>query len=197
MKLATDNPRPAVAPTVSLPLLQQARVASPCSMRWEDMTPTGETHTRRCEQCNLNVHNFADMTGEQAEAILRASLNPDGTRKHRVCAGIYRRADGTILTADCPVGLAAVRARAHRAVARIAAAIGLTALVTWAAARESNRYAFAHTQPLTAMAAFLRGEPVTPPLPALPATMDYGDIALPTPQPAPPVLNWLDTGTKQ
>jgi len=180
--------------TLSLPLLQQARIASPCSMRWEDMTPTGDTHTRRCEQCNLNVHNFASMTAERAEAILRAAINEDGSRKHRVCAGIYRRADGTIITADCPVGLAALRAKTRRTVARVAAAVGLTTLITWAAARESSHFAFARTQPLTAVANYLRGAPVAPPPPAFIA---FGDVAPPTPQPAPPVLNWFNNGASQ
>lgn len=173
---------------VSLPLLQSARIASPCPMRWEDLTPTGDSRTRHCDKCNLNVHNLSGMTAQDAEALLRSALNEDGTKKHRLCTGFYRRADGTILTADCPVGLAAVRARTHRAIARVAAAIGLTTLATWAAARESGGVAFARTQPLTAVANYLRGAPVTPPASAI---MVLGDVRTPAPTPAPPVLNWL------
>jgi hypothetical protein len=176
----------------SLPLLQRARVASPCSVRWEDMQ--GDDRKRRCDQCNLDVHNIAGLTEREAEALLRSSFDDDGVPKQRLCAAIFRRPDGTILTADCPVGLAAVRAKTRRAIARAAAAIGLTTLVAWAAARESSRYSFARTQPLTAIADYLRGAPVTPPRPV---RMVAGAVAIPRPQPAPPVLNWLDKGAAQ
>ena len=179
-------------PAFSLPLFQQARIASPCSMRWEEMTPTGDAHTRRCEQCDLNVHNFAGMTAEQAESVLRSAFNADGTRNRRICAGIYRRVDGTIITADCPVGLAAVRAKARRTVARIAAAVGLTTVVAWAAARESAGFAFAGRQPINTVANYLRGAPAPTPV----TSMTLGDICIPAPAPAPPVLNWLNNGVQ-
>jgi hypothetical protein len=182
-----------VSATVQLPLLQSARIASPCPVRWEDLTPTGQSHTRHCDKCNLNVHNLSDMSGAEADALLRSALNEDGSKKHRLCAAIYRRADGTILTADCPVGLAAVRAKARRTIARAAAAVGLTTVVSWAAAREASRSAFARTQPLATVANYLRGGPVPPPI-----STGYvmGDIATPVSQPAPPVFNWLP-GAKQ
>jgi len=180
--------------TVSLPLLQNIRIASPCSVRWEDMK--GDDRTRHCEQCNLFVHNIANLTTSEAEDLLRSAINDDGTSKERLCARIFRRADGTVITADCPVGLAALRAKTHRAVARAAAAVGLTTLVAWIAAHESNRYPFARTQPLTAVANYLRGVPIMPPAPT---SMVMGDVALPMPRPAPPILNWLPAapGAKQ
>lgn len=176
----------------SLPLLQRIQIASPCSARWEDMK--GDDRKRHCERCSLDVHNIAGLSEQEAESLLRSALNDDGTSKRRLCAAIFRRSDGTILTADCPVGLAAVRAKTRRAVARAAAAIGLTTLVAWVAARETNRYAFAHTQPLTAVANYLRGGPVMPPAPT---RMVLGDVYVPPAQPAPPVLNWLGNGATQ
>lgn len=114
--------------TISLPLLDRVRVASPCSVRWEDMS--GDEITRHCEQCDLDVVNIASMTRVEAEAFLQARFEESGAAKHgRVCARIYRRADGTILTRDCPVGLAAVRRRVRMVAARVAAGLGLTVLL--------------------------------------------------------------------
>jgi hypothetical protein len=122
---------------VSLPLLQRISIAAPCHQRWEDMT--GDDRTRHCGSCKQTIHNIAGMTEADAEALLRSALNDDGTPKQHLCARIYRRADGTVLTADCPVGLRALRAKARRSAARVAAALGLTALVAWAAASEQRR----------------------------------------------------------
>ena len=177
------------APSVSLPLLQNVRIASPCSMRWEDLPPTSDAHTRHCDKCRLNVHNLSGMSADDAESLLRSALNDDSTRKHRLCAAIFRRADGTVITADCPVGIAVLRAKARRTVARVAAAIGLTTLVSWAAARSSPGLPFAQIQPLTGIANALRGKPVAPPPSAL---MALGDVAPPRPQPAGPVVKWLE-----
>jgi len=58
----------------------------------------GTDQVRHCTQCDKNVYNLSAMTGRQAEALLRE------TEGH-LCAKLYRRADGTILTENCPVGL--------------------------------------------------------------------------------------------
>lgn len=103
---------------VHLDILERATIATPCPARWEDMA--GDDKTRRCELCDLNVHNIAAMTREEAEQVLAPVL--DG---QRVCAKIYRRSDGTILTRDCPVGVRAARAKAMQAARRVAAVIVL------------------------------------------------------------------------
>ncbi|MGD9690125.1 MAG: hypothetical protein AB7K52_10775 [Phycisphaerales bacterium] len=117
-------------PDVRLSLLEQVRIASPCPARWDDMA--GDDRTRHCAQCDLQVHNLSAMTADEAEDLLRRHFAPDAPFSHepddappaRFCATVFRRADGTILTRDCPVGLARVRARARRAVARGALALG-------------------------------------------------------------------------
>jgi hypothetical protein len=102
---------------LSLNVLDRVRIASPCSMKWEDLHDVGDgERVRHCDQCNLNVYNFSAMTREEAEAMV---INKQG----RLCAGFFQRPDGTIITRDCPVGLAAVRARAARVASRIAAAL--------------------------------------------------------------------------
>ncbi len=115
---------------VPLPLLDRVGVASPCHARWEDMT--GDERTRHCAECNLRVHNISAMTRDDAEALLRASAGD------RLCIRLYRRTDGTILTQDCPVGLARVRVAARRAVAKVAALIGLMGIAGVAAAETSD-----------------------------------------------------------
>lgn len=148
----------------SLTVLDHVRVARPCPMRWEDMNPLGPgDRVRRCGRCELNVYNLSNMTRAQAEALL-ASREPG----RRLCAGFYRRADGTILTRDCPVGLRAARARAARLVARLAAAAAL--LLTGAVlarSRERDRWAgsIAQLRPFADLCQWIQGRPSPPPAP--------------------------------
>jgi hypothetical protein len=88
--------------------LNQVMIATPCPMRWEELA--GDDRKRFCAQCGLNVYNISAMTKTEAESFI---TNAEG----RICAKIYRRADGTILTRDCPVGLRAVRKKVSRATA--------------------------------------------------------------------------------
>lgn len=104
--------------------LEQLSIASPCTASWDDMT--GSETKRFCGQCNLHVHNVSAMSREDAEAFLGGALG-DG----RVCVRMFRRFDGTVLTRDCPVGLARARERARRVCAAVAAMLGITALWGW------------------------------------------------------------------
>lgn len=87
---------------VALPLLSRVRVASPCSARWDEMK--GDDRVRHCASCDKKVYDLSAVRAEEAEALLRAH----GTS---LCARFYRRADGTVMTADCPVGVRRVRLR--------------------------------------------------------------------------------------
>lgn len=113
-------------PDIPLDLLDQITIAAPCSARWEDME--GDDKSRHCDQCDLQVHNIAAMTRAEAESLIRSA---DG----RLCARLYRRPDGTVLTEDCPVGLrriARVTSRGgHRLVgAFVLAIVGTVCLAT-------------------------------------------------------------------
>lgn len=93
------------------------RPASPCSMSWENMS--GDERTRFCESCKLSVYNVSEMTTGQVRALF---LKTGGN----FCGRIYRRADGTVLTKDCPVGLRAFYKRTARfAGAALAAIVSL------------------------------------------------------------------------
>ena len=87
------------------PVLDGIRVASPCTASWEAMA--GDARVRRCGECRMNVYNLSAMSRREGEDLLRR-------REGRLCVRFFRRADGTILTEDCPVGLAAVRRRLAR-----------------------------------------------------------------------------------
>jgi hypothetical protein len=97
--------------------LDNLRIAAPCPVGWANMA--GDDRKRFCASCRLNVYNFSEMTATEVETLVRRS---DG----KVCARMFRRADGTVLTRDCPVGLAAYRKRVSRfAGAAVAMVIGL------------------------------------------------------------------------
>jgi len=94
-----------------LPILDNIRVASPCTADWSQMT--GDERARHCNKCDKQVFDLSEMTRAEAEALI--------IEKHgKLCARYYRRADGTILTSDCRVGAAAGRKRKIIAVASLA-----------------------------------------------------------------------------
>ncbi len=102
-------------------LLDDIQVASPCPALWSDMV--GSDTVRFCASCQKNVFNLSGMRRDEALDLLRAT-------EGRVCVRFYRRADGTVLTEDCPVGVAAVLRRAKRmTLAAAAVSLGAVAAV--------------------------------------------------------------------
>jgi len=105
-------------------LLANLRVASPCPARWADMT--GDDRARFCAQCQKHVYNLSEMTADAASNLIRE-------KEGQLCVRFYQRADGTILTADCPVGVAAVLRRVKRlAVAVVALVFSSVVASVWA-----------------------------------------------------------------
>lgn len=99
--------------------MTRLRIASPCQVPWEGMS--GDDRTRHCASCDLNVYNFAEMTRSEIGELLMAT-------EGRICARLYQRADGTLLTSDCPSGLQASRRRKMRwKTAALAALVSLSA----------------------------------------------------------------------
>jgi hypothetical protein len=101
-------------------LLEQVRVASPCSADWDEMQ--GDDRVRFCEQCRLNVYNLAGMEVRDAAALVRET-------EGRLCVRFYARDDGTMLVEDCPVGFRAVRRHLLKRLAILVG--GLAALFSW------------------------------------------------------------------
>jgi hypothetical protein len=90
--------------------LNDVRVAAPCPANWDEMR--GCEQVRFCSQCSLNVYNLSGMSKREAESLIART-------EGRLCVRFYKRADGTILTSNCPVGLRAIRRRLSRVVTAI------------------------------------------------------------------------------
>lgn len=78
---------------VALPLLRDVQIASPCHERWDAMQ--GDDRARFCGRCEKEVFDLSEMTAVEAEAVL-------ATHGRAACVRFYRRADGTVMTSDCP-----------------------------------------------------------------------------------------------
>ena len=85
-----------------LPILPNLRVATPCRADWGAMV--GDDRVRHCASCDKDVFNLSSMTRDEAEALILAKAG-------NLCARYYQRQDGTILLADCAVGIAQKRKR--------------------------------------------------------------------------------------
>jgi hypothetical protein len=94
--------------------LNNLKVASPCPQDWDQML--GDGRKRYCGECKLNVYNLSGMTRAEAENLV---INAEG----RLCVRFYQRADGSVLTQDCPVGWAKVKARTKNYVTALASLI--------------------------------------------------------------------------
>ena len=99
--------------------LDNVRVAAPCNADWEQMI--GNERARFCGQCNLNVYNLSSMTRSEAESFIAQN-------EGRLCVRYYHRADGSVITENCPVGLRAIRRKmSYLTRALISAVLGFLA----------------------------------------------------------------------
>lgn len=153
--------------------LDKVRVAAPCNADWDAMI--GNERSRFCGQCSLNVYNLSSMTRNEAEGLIARS-------EGRLCVRFFRRADGSILTENCPVGLRALRHRISSVYKAIAAAMlsffaGLGVYEGLSILNPPPRYQTMGVMVAPGSPPVLPSTPVFTPLP--PATM--GDIAMPNP----------------
>jgi hypothetical protein len=95
-----------------LPVLDNIRVAAPCSAEWSSMT--GDERARHCGACDKTVFNLSGMSRDEAEALI---VEKEGD----LCVRYFQRKDGTILTKDCRVGVR--RRRKLKVIAAGAAAL--------------------------------------------------------------------------
>lgn len=89
-------------------LVNSIKIATPCSVDWNEMT--GDDRMRFCGSCKLNVYNFSEMSRKEIANLI-------GQKEGRICAQLYRRKDGTVLTRDCPVAVQRVKKAYRRSVA--------------------------------------------------------------------------------
>jgi hypothetical protein len=109
--------------------LDRLRVASPCPANWDQMS--GDDRVRFCDWCNLHVYNIARLTRKEAETLM---AHTEG----RICARLYRRADGTIITKNCPVGLRAIRRHVAKVTGAVFAAMLSACVTVFPRARSSS-----------------------------------------------------------
>jgi len=107
-----------------LSLLDDLRVASPCRASWTEMS--GDDRVRFCGRCEKRVYDFTAMTREEAERLVLA-------HEGLLCARFYQRADGTVLTADCPEGVRRRSRKRRLVVAALGAVSTLTAVTAMTA----------------------------------------------------------------
>lgn len=87
-------------------LLDQIKISAPCPANWEQMEGSSD-EVRFCHQCHLHVCNLSAMTRQEALSLIQRT---DG----RLCARIYQRHDGTVITSNCPQGLRIIKQRLLR-----------------------------------------------------------------------------------
>lgn len=146
--------------------LDSLRIASPCTASWDQMV--GDDRVRHCGECEKSVYNFSGMTRDEVESLL---VEKNGY----VCARYYQRTDGTILLADCLVG---IRKRRRR---RIVAA-GAAALLASGAGYVVATRGAPEPEP-SAMMGAIRTEP--DPSPAEPPPSMDGSARQVSPEPLP------------
>jgi hypothetical protein len=162
-----------------LPLLDQVQIAAPCHADWDEMV--GDDRVRFCGQCEKNVYNLSSMPREEAEAFLVE-------REGKVCVRLYKRHDGTVLTADCPVG---VRRRRRRRAA--VAAVG-GSLMAAAAGMGLKGFAMMGECPRPTMGAVMGEVPVAtdPTTATATPTSTPTSTAVPSDTVAPPATgHWM------
>jgi hypothetical protein len=81
-------------------LLDEIHIASPCPVSWDIMS--GDERVRFCPRCRLHVYNLSGMSQEESEHLLRRE-------EGRMCVRFYHRADGKVMTDDCPGCLDRIR----------------------------------------------------------------------------------------
>ena len=113
----------------------------------------GDDRVRFCDQCRLNVYNLTDMSRSQAEKLV-------AEREGRLCVRFYRRADGTVLTDNCPVGLRAARRQLRRLISGYAALFAvLVTAAGLAAARNPRAPRLRNVQPFAKLCDWLSPTP--------------------------------------
>lgn len=89
----------------ALEIVNDIQIATPCTADWHAMA--GDDRARHCGQCDKKVFNIENLT---AQATADLILEHEG----HLCVRLHRRKDGTVLTADCPIGLRAKAKHAWR-----------------------------------------------------------------------------------
>jgi len=151
--------------------LADVQVASPCRASWEEMA--GTERVRFCQECRRNVYNLSAMSRSEAEDLVRQR------ETRRLCIRFYRRTDGTMLTADCPVGVRRIRRAALRSWGVLLGSLtAVLALFLALSERRTSAGRIHRVEPFASLFAWLdpqipEPEP-EPPLPKRPDDLEKG-----------------------
>lgn len=106
-------------------VVNRTKLAARCPASWDGMV--GGDSVRHCGLCDKNVYDFSGLTAMEATALI-------AKHEGNVCVRLWRRRDGTVLTADCEVGRRRRRSRGKA----LAAALAVTAAgaAVWAGREE-------------------------------------------------------------
>lgn len=86
-------------------VLDRVTIPIRCDADWSAMP--GDDRVRHCGVCDKNVYNLSAMTRREAERLVAGTGG-------RMCARIYRRPDGTVLTQNCVQGIRGLSERFTR-----------------------------------------------------------------------------------
>ncbi|MBY0524857.1 MAG: hypothetical protein K2R98_15740 [Gemmataceae bacterium] len=155
-------------------ILDDVRIASPCTASWDAMV--GSDRVRYCQQCQKNVYNLSNMSRQEAETFI-------GQRAGRTCVRFYRRADGTMLTQDCPVGLRAIRRVARRSWALIAGGMATVlgvfiAVVNDSSAERRGTRSLRQIEPFASILEWIDPSPPPTPIGILPGIFMRPEVEL-------------------
>jgi hypothetical protein len=161
--------------------VDRIEIQTPCTVPWDSMY--GDERIRHCGSCRKNVYNVAELTRDQAMALI--------TSRERVCLRVYRRPDGTVVTNDCWSRLRAARRRGMWAF------LVMLVIVAWAQVaamfvgiaglrRLIPHRTMGSTMPVPAIVT--TPLPVPPPIPVAPEDqlMRMGEMAVPSDAFPPP-----------
>ena len=167
------------------PPLRGLRVAHPCAADWAAMP--GTDRVRTCADCALHVYNLSELTAPEARALIRQH---DG----RLCVRLYRRADGTVLTRDCPEAEAGAAGERRRGAL---VALGLAALFAGSVGMTQAAWSFVKASIAPSVYTEVMGDLAVPEDGWLDGDLLMGEVSveelpyelemgMPPPPPAPP-----------
>ena len=153
---------------------------------------TGDDRARHCGDCDLDVFNLSGMTRREAQKLILA-------KSGHLCVRFFLRHDGTVLTQDCPTGLARIRRRFALVAGALLSLLGFSGVVAAAGARtltchttsSSSSGFFAQSPTVQSILAVFSGQTVAPvinpPQQSYQGKMMMGTpIHIPTPPPPNP-----------
>lgn len=121
--------------------LEIIEIPEPCTVPWESMT--GDDKVRFCSQCTKNVYNLSSLSTAEARGLL---ISKEG----EICISMLKRADGTIVSDECPRILKPIRDGYRRLTAAISAVLAISLSCLPARSQENKSAAGAAKVPSAA-----------------------------------------------